>query len=237
MRRKPLIGITAGYDYDKGSTYIKKGYIEGINRAGGLAVLLPATPDKELVLSMIQQFDGFLLSGGGDIDAENFSEANLPFNGELSPYRDSMEIIITKESIKQNKPIFGVCRGIQIMNVAMGGSIYQDIYSQISDRQLLMHIQDAPKWYPVHSVHIERNSKLKEWFKQKQIRVNSFHHQAVRNVAQGFKVTARAGDGIIEAIEYIGHKFAIGVQWHPELMWQRDERFFILFEQFVNAVQ
>jgi len=235
MGRRPLIGITAWYDYDTESTYIKRGYIEGVNIAGGLAILLPPAPGKDRVLDMVQRCDGFLLSGGGDIDAKYFNERNLPFNGELSPYRDPMEIIITREAVKQNKPIFGICRGIQIMNVALGGTIYQDIHSQIKDRQLYKHQQEAPKWYPIHRIKIENDSKLKEWFGQEYVEVNSFHHQAVKDVAEGFKVSARAGDGIIEAIEYTGHKFAVGVQWHPELMWQKNELFLRLFRQFVSA--
>ena len=234
-QKRPLIGITAWHDYDNGSTYIKRGYIEGINKVGGLAVLLPGTLDDRVVSEYIERCDGFLLSGGADIDAKFFGERNLPFNGELSPYRDHMEIIITRKAVENNKPLFGICRGIQIMNVAMGGNIYQDISSQIKDRQLLKHEQDAPKWYPTHKIHIDRNSKLMQCLKSEEIEVNSFHHQAVKDVAHGFKVTASSEDGVIEAIEYTGHKFALGVQWHPEVMWQENNLFLNLFEEFVQG--
>lgn len=235
--KRPLIGITAWHDYDNGNTYIKKGYIEGVIKAGGIPILLPPVTDKEVLKDFIERCGGFLLSGGADIDAKFFGEKNLPFNGPLSPYRDYMEIDITREAISLNKPIFGICRGIQIMNVAMGGSIYQDIHSQIKGRELLKHLQNAPKWYPTHKVQIKDGSKLKEYFRQEYAQVNSFHHQAVKDLAKGFKATAVAEDGIIEAIEHTSHVFAVGVQWHPELMWERDELSFNLFKEFVKAAQ
>jgi len=234
-KSKPIIGITTWYDYTEGSTYIKKGYIEAVNRAGGVSILIPVTEDYDVVLEIIRKCDGFLLSGGGDIDAKHFGEVNLPCNGELSPLRDKMEIIISREAISRRKPLFGICRGMQIMNVALGGNIYQDIFSQIKDRQLVKHRQDAPKWYPIHRVEVVEDSVLFKYTGRKQLEVNSFHHQAVRDVAEGFKVTAKAEDGVIEAIEHTLSRFAVGVQWHPELMIDRNEEMLALFGAFVEA--
>jgi len=234
-KSKPLIGITPWYDYDKRLTYIKDGYIEGIDKAGGLPVLLPLSVDEELLEEITARFDGFLLSGGADIDAVYYGEHNRPYNGEISPYRDRMEIYIARRAVELNKPLFGICRGIQVMNVALGGTLYQDIFSQVKDCELLKHSQSAPKWYPTHSINIERGSKVSTAFEGDTANVNSFHHQAVKDVAPCLKVTSWAADGIVESIEHKDHIFAVGVQWHPELMWQKDPVHLRLFEAFVAA--
>lgn len=232
---KPLIGITPWYDDDKKHTYIKDGYIEGIVRAGGLPVLLPLVIDEALLAEIMARFDGFLLSGGADIDAVYYGEYNKPYNGEISPLRDEMEMYIARKAIELNKPLFGICRGIQVMNVALGGTLYQDIYSQIKDRNLLKHSQNAPKWYPTHDISIEGDSMVRRAFGGVSGDVNSFHHQAIKDAALDFKVTSWAADGIIESIEHKNHAFAVGVQWHPELMWRENPIHLKLFEAFVAA--
>ena len=232
---KPLIGITPWYDYEKKITYIKHGYMEGIAEAGGLGVLMPLAWKEDELQDMCKRFDGFLLSGGADIDAKFFGEENLPFTGEISPLRDQLEIFIAREAVRSGKPILGICRGIQVLNVALGGTLYQDIHSQIKDRVLIKHSQDAPKWYPTHSISVEEGSKIWESFKQKCVWVNSFHHQAIKDVADGFLVTSRSPDGIIESIEHEKHIFAVGVQCHPELMWERYNQHLELFRKFIEA--
>ena len=233
--QRPLIGVTPCYDHEKRQTYIKHGYIEGVYAAGGLAVLLPLVADEKVLADLLDRCDGFLLSGGADIDAKYYGECNMPYNGEISPYRDHMEIFTARRAMEGNKPILGICRGIQVINVAMGGTLYQDVYSQIKGKELLKHSQEAPKWYPTHDIHIERDSRLWSCFMTESMNVNSFHHQAVKDVASGFVITARADDGIIESIESPEHIFAVGVQWHPELMWEEIPVFLKLFEQLVKA--
>jgi len=235
IKFKPLIGITPWYDYDKRLTYIKDGYIEGIAKAGGMPVLLPLTVDEEFLEEIMARFDGFLLSGGADIDAVYYGEHNRPYNGEISPYRDKMEIYIARRAVELNKPLFGICRGIQVMNAALGGTLYQDIFSQIKDHELIKHSQNAPKWYPTHGISIERGSIVSTAFEGVTANVNSFHHQAVKDVAPCLKATSWSADGIIESIEHKDHIFAVGVQWHPELMWQKDPVHLRLFEAFVAA--
>jgi putative glutamine amidotransferase len=233
--KRPLIGITPGYDYDAGRLYINNGYVRGVMEAGGLPMIMPVTEDMAILRDIIHLFDGFLISGGPDMDAGYYSEENMPFNGEISPYRDLIETEIIKRAAERNKPVFGICRGIQVINVALGGSLYQDIEAEANGKEVLKHSQKAPKWYPTHDIFIERNSKVWQSFGKDCVRVNSFHHQAVKNLAAGLQVTSRSADGIIESIEHGEHIFLVGVQWHPELMWQRDRSFLKLFELFIKA--
>lgn len=232
--KRPVIGITPGFDYENNRMFINRGYCEPISLSGGMPVLLPITGDEELLSEMIESFDGFLLSGGPDVDAMHWGECNFKFNGEISPYRDGMELFIARQAIAKDKPVLGICRGMQVMNIAMGGTIYQDIYSQNKDKEHIKHSQDAPKWYPTHKVTAQMGSKVYNAHEKDIISVNSFHHQAVRDVAPGFMVTAFSGDGIIEAIEHTVCRFAVGVQWHPELMWEKDPSFLKLFKVFVD---
>lgn len=229
---KPFIGVTPWFDYDKQTAFIKKGYCEGIIKAGGIPVVLPVTDDEEVIIEAAERCDGFLISGGPDIDAKLYGEQNKVYNGELSPIRDMLEIRIAKKAFEDGKPVLGICRGIQIMNVAFGGTLYQDIGSQVKDTN--KHFQEAPKWYPTHEIIIEKDSRVWSWFGKEREEVNSFHHQAVKETAPGFVVTSRAPDGIIESIEHIHHRFAVGVQWHPELMWQEDQKFLTMFVDFIN---
>lgn len=242
---RPLIGITPAYSYDEEKIYINDGYMEAVNRAGGLAILLPLTDDEDMMLEFVKRCDGFLLSGGPDIDAKYYNENNMSINGKISPLRDVMEIYIVKKAFETRKPIFGICRGIQILNVAMGGTLYQDINTQLKEQPILKHSQDAPKWYPFHEIYIKKDSIVQEAFKTNIARVNSFHHQAVKDVAPGFEITSKAPDGVIESIEYGGQyvdeyndkPFMIGVQWHPEIMWKKDMVYLKIFEYFISEAK
>jgi putative glutamine amidotransferase len=230
----PIIGITAGFDYSENKLYINNGYVEAIRLAGGLPVLLPVTDDTEFLKGIIDRFDGFLLSGGSDLDARHWGEPNYTFGGEISPIRDEMEIFIAREAIASNIPILGICRGCQVMNVALGGTLYQDIYAQLNGKDIYKHWQSAPKWYPTHDIFIEKDTKVFKAHHEDTIGVNSFHHQAVKDVAPDFIVSSRCGDGIIESIEHKSCKFAVGVQWHPELMWEKDKTYLKIFVKFVT---
>lgn len=232
--RKPIIGITPGYDYDKKMLYVKKGYFEGINEAGGLAVILPVTESKELIREISEMCDGILVTGGPDIDARHFGENNHEFNGEISPVRDIIELNVIRDAFSMNKPILAICRGIQVLNVAFGGTLYQDIKEQYKSDYVIKHSQSAPKWYPTHDVLIEKGSKLMEIFETGTLGVNSFHHQSIKDAANDFIVSGRSPDGIIEAIEHKNKSFIIGVQWHPELMWRKNPEFLKLFKELVR---
>jgi len=265
--KRPLIGITPGYSYEEQKIYINNGYIDAVNQAGGLAILLPLTDDEELVSVLVDTCDAFLVSGGPDVDAACYNEYNYTYNGVISPLRDSMELLVIKKAFELGKPMLGICRGIQIINVAMGGTLYQDIASQVKNREVIKHSQQAPVWHPTHDIYIEKDSFVWKSFNEDAIdgdaeeknaaendatgnkaagsnvagnfvvRVNSFHHQAVKDVAPGFRVTSRAVDGIIESIEYSGEAFIVGVQWHPELMWQKNRVYLKLFDNFIGVAK
>jgi putative glutamine amidotransferase len=176
--------------------------------------------------------DGLLLSGGVDIDPVHFGEPPLPGMGEIAPERDAFELDLTKRSIQADLPVLAICRGIQVLNIAAGGNIYQDIPSQLTDT--IKHSQLAPRWYASHQVAVERGTKLAGIFPTEAIGVNSFHHQAIKNLAPGFKVNAMAPDGIIEGIESNSNKFVVGVQWHPEGMWEKYPQMLNLFRALVQ---
>lgn len=235
MPNKPLIGITPGYDYEKNMLFAKNGYYNAICESGGIPVIMPVVQDESILEELTVRLDGFLLCGGPDLDARHFGEPNLPLSDEISPYRDSLELFTAKRSVELGKPVLGICRGIQVLNVALGGTIYQDMYAQMPGRQLVRHSQKAPVWYPTHKAYIEGDSQLYGMFGADCLDVNSFHHQAIRDTAPGFRITARSEDGVIEAIEHGTHRFAVGVQWHPELMWQQDRKWLRLFEKLVEA--
>ncbi len=232
-KTRPLIAVTPWYDYEHEKTYIRRGYMEGIHKAGGFP-LLTSLCNASDTAQIMDTFDGVLLSGGPDIDARLYSEENMPQNEWISPLRDTFETALVKEAAVRGVPVFGICRGIQVINTAMGGGIYQDIYS-CGKKGVLMHVQKAPKWYPVHDIRIEPGSFVHTAFNGISGGANSFHHQALREPAPGFRVTSRTSDGIIESIEHTELKFMAGVQWHPELMWQKFEEHLKLFRLFVDA--
>lgn len=232
---KPLIGVTPCYDYDNRTTYIKYGYCEGLNEAGAVSFLIPAVTNELILDEIFESLDGLLLSGGPDIDARLYNEENLPFNDCISPLRDNLELYLAKKVLESGKPVLGICRGIQIMNVAAGGTLYQDIGSQITSSTVLKHSQQAPKWHPTHDIRVSQGSKVWKVFKKQFISVNTFHHQAIKDVAAGFVVTSSTSDGVIESIEHTQHTFAVGIQWHPELMWENYPEQLNLFKLFVDS--
>ncbi|HHV95185.1 MAG TPA: gamma-glutamyl-gamma-aminobutyrate hydrolase family protein [Clostridiaceae bacterium] len=235
--RRPLIGITPSYEDDIKRIFLSNYYAESVDKAGGLPIILPLTEDLGVISQIAKTCDGILVSGGPDMDAVYYNEDNMPYNGNISPLRDKLEVALVREVFKLKKPILGICRGMQVLNVALGGTLYQDVYSQIKDRDIIKHRQEAPRWYPTHEISIVSNSIVWHSFSCDTIRVNSFHHQAVKDVAPGFKVTSTTNDGIIESIEFEGDTFVVGVQWHPENMWKKDPIYLRIFELFVESIK
>ena len=233
---RPIIGITCDYDWEVGRSQLYSGYYEGISQAGGLPFLIPAL-ESSYASDIISRLNGLVLTGGQDVDSYLFGEEPHPKVGRMNPYRDELEIALCKEAVIHNIPVLGICRGAQIMNVAMGGTIYQDIESQVEDAKLICHDQQAPKWFGIHEVEIGDGSSLREIFGAKVIRTNSFHHQAIRRPGEMLIAVGHTRDGIVEAIETKDHSFYIGVQWHPERMLNKDINALKLFQAFIRAAE
>ncbi|UTR13976.1 gamma-glutamyl-gamma-aminobutyrate hydrolase family protein [Salipaludibacillus sp. LMS25] len=233
---KPFIGITSSYGDEK-TLNTSYDNIDSITQAGGVPVVLPNVPTAEAINVTIGKLDGMLITGGGDIDPHLFNEEPLPNLGLLHPQRDQFEVALLNEAMARNLPILALCRGCQILNIAAGGDMYQDIYSQIT-KPLLQHTQRAPRSFPFHTIHVTEESLLKKITGKSKYRVNSFHHQAVRRLAEGFHISALSDDGIIEAFESSEHSFVLAVQWHPESMaTDGDVPSRKLFSAFMNACQ
>lgn len=206
-----------------------------ILRAGGIPVMLPILEKAKDIEEIVQSIDGLLLSGGYDIDPTLFGEEPHPNLGVIVRARDTFELTLTRQLLALDKPILGVCRGCQILNIAVGGDMYQDISAQIK-HDILQHKQLAPKAHGSHFVDVSRGSLLSKITGSERFKVNSRHHQANRAVQSPFRVSGSASDGVIEAIESEAHSFVLGVQWHPENMAiDGDETSIKIFEGFVEA--
>ncbi len=232
---KPVIGITCAYEWVTRRFRLGGAYVEAVTRSGGLPIILPSISpgDVDEVLDLI---DGLMLSGGVDIDPYLYGEKPIPGMGKIDPNRDAFELALTRRAIERGIPILAICRGIQTLNVAAGGTLYQDILSQIPNaikhRWHTSEGLEVPPDYPTHRVKVKVGSRLHRIFGKEVLAVNSFHHQAVKDVAEGFEATAWADDGVIEAIEYTGECFILGVQWHPELMINGE--MIKLFQEFIR---
>lgn len=228
---KPLIGITASLDKD--IIKVNRENSDAILRAGGIPFIIPYMVDTLLLTEITEILDGLLLTGGGDIDPTLFGEEPLPGLGSITPERDAMETTLINVMLEKDKPVLAICRGCQILNIAAGGNMYQDLYSQRS--QLLQHNQNAPRDHASHTLQILGGSKLHHIIGKTTCKVNSFHHQAVKDLAPHFVSTAVTQDGVIEAIESNNHSFVLGLQWHPECTAGKDRTSQTLFDSFVMA--
>ncbi|QTD41189.1 gamma-glutamyl-gamma-aminobutyrate hydrolase family protein [Sporosarcina sp. Te-1] len=210
---KPMIGVTM--DMAEGQKQVvQEAYIDAILHAGGIPLLIPAGVEKD-AKQIEEVLDGLVLSGGDDVDPYFFEEEPCIALGKVTPERDAMEIALTRQFLNADKPILGICRGMQLLNIVCGGTIYQDLDTQY-ENPLLQHKQKAAKSHGSHAVTLAPASVLHRIAGRDVIRVNSFHHQAVRDIASPFFVTGQTSDGVIEAMESTKHRFVVGVQWHPE---------------------
>lgn len=233
MLRKPVIGITAAHCTEELKTFPRQYYVEAVRKAGGIPVILPPVRTPEEATDVLNLISGLLLTGGGDISPVYLREDPQRGVGGCFPERDFSELLLTQLAMDQNLPLLGICRGIQVLAVAAGGEIYQDIPSQYPSA--MEHSQTAPRQYAWHNVNIVEESVLFRLLNKTKIGVNSLHHQAVSAIPQGFIHCALASDGIIEGIEKPSAKFCLGVQWHPESMMETEAHSKVLFIGFVKA--
>lgn len=232
MNNKPVIGVIPLFDYNKNSYWMLPGYFGGITEAGGLPVMLPLTNDSADIQQITFMCDGFLFTGGQDVDPKLYSARKTGACGECSPERDLMEELLLKRAIEADKPILGICRGIQFINAALGGTLWQDIPSQFSDT--ITHCQKPPYDVPIHEVNIRADSPLYDLLKADTIPVNSYHHQGVRALSPELLPMAEAPDGLIEAVYAPNKKFLWAVQWHPEFSYLKDGNSRLIFREFVT---
>lgn len=229
----PIIGISGSHNVADRQMFVRENYMQSVLRAGGIPVLLPEVEDEATAKAMIDHLDGLLLAGGGDVLPSRYGEEKLPACGEDDPQRDIFELLIIPMAIARNMPVFGICRGIQVLNVAMGGTLIQDIESQ-KGIPTKMHQQEPPYGAPVHTVHFERGSIFERITGVTEMQTNSMHHQSIKEPASRLRVDGYAEDGIIEAVSAKDTDRIFAVQFHPEYLSDHDVYAQRLFDHFVK---
>ena len=223
----PIIGIIPAYDFKKDEYRLNEDYVRGIELAGGIPLLFPYLASDSVIDRLLTLVHGVMLTGGGDIHPSYYGEEPINIK-KLIPERDSFEVKVINSAYQRGLPILGICRGMQVINVALGGTLIQHITGT-------QHYQDADGSALFHTIEIARDSILFEILKKDKMLVNSFHHQAVKDPAPLLRVVAKAPDGIIEAIESTdSNRFVLGIQFHIELLFQDYPDFSRIFKEFVN---
>lgn len=210
---KPVIGIFPSLDEEEKRIYTNNLYFDEVMNSGGIPVIIPVTDDIEVVSETIKHIDGLILSGGWDIDPEYYTEKNEGKSKNISVVLDKAEALLIKLAIEADIPILGICRGMQALNVFCGGSLYQDIPSEYETQTI--HNKAKPD-VAFHNITVLPDTLLSEIIGTGEVKINSYHHQAVKKIAPGFEAAAYSEDGLIEAIYRKDKKFVLGVQWHPE---------------------
>lgn len=233
--KRPMIGVVPLVDEERESYWMLPGYMKGIEKAGGIPVMLPLTLDEMIIEQLVQAMDAFLFTGGQDVSPSIYGETALPECGAPCGLRDRMEGMLLNAVLKLDKPILGICRGIQFLNAALGGTLYQDLPTQHTSR--VEHHQSPPYDIPVHFVRICQNTPLHTLLQIDELCVNSYHHQAVRELSPKLKAMAVSEDGLTEAVYMPDKKFVWAVQWHPEFSFEKDDASRRIFEVFVEATE
>ncbi len=227
---KSVIGIVANVDENYISS-VGKNYVRAIELCGGVPLLLPYTESVETVREYERLCDGFLFTGGVDIHPRRYGQEPMECCGKINEVRDSFELFAFRELYAMGKPIMAICRGCQLVNVALGGTLYQDIETQYN--KALLHRQTEGEFLPSHEVKITKDTPLYSLIKRGRMSANSFHHQAIRTLGDGLSVMAESDDGIIEAV-YSTKSYLRAYQWHPERLIDCSEDNTVLFKDFIK---
>jgi putative glutamine amidotransferase len=230
---RPRIGITMRIELETNRFYLSRYYSEAVEAAGGLPVHIPLIPSADFVNGVMNSLDGLLLPGSdSDMDPLRYGQEPHPRLGSVHPEKDETDLLTLADAESRSMPVFAICFGLQSLNVSRGGTLVQDIESQ--HPASIKHQQGAPRDRHSHRVRLSEGSRLRQLAQADEAPVNSHHHQAVETVGRELVATAWASDGIIEALEDPrGDRFVVGVQWHPELGWEKDELSRTLFREFV----
>ena len=235
---QPLIGVSTSITVGKHPerAYVNSAYLNAIQQAGGVPVALPPQLSSASLERLMRGLDGLLLTGGGDMDPALFGEAPHPTLYDVAPARDNVETAAVHAALSRRLPILAICRGMQVLNVALGGSLYQDVDTDPGTE--VRHSQEAPRGEPSHKVSIRTGSRLADTLGAEHIEVNSMHHQAVKALGAGLEAVAWAPDGLVEGVEHRDRsRLVLGVQWHPEELAGESEPARRLFTALVSAAR
>lgn len=237
---KPIVGVPSAFqepedEFGRGASVVPQSYLRALEVAGAAPLLIPITERESTLRALYAHIDGLLLVGGVDIDPARYGESPHPALGKVDAQRDWVELTITPWALADGLPVFGICRGIQTLNVVAGGPLWQDITAQAPEALRHTYYPDHPYNRLSHSVQLERGSRLAKILGDLEVKVNSLHHQAIKEMGAGLHATARAPDGMIEGIESNDGAWVVGVQWHPEWLLEDVPRMKRLFEGFVIA--
>ncbi len=240
IESRPVIGLTT---YRKVSAQtpplplmaLMPTYIEAVTAAGGIPLLIPLGLDENALSAVLARLDGLILTGGGDIAGEHYHSEHADFIFDVDADRDRVELFLAREAVARSKPLLAICRGHQMLNVALGGTLYEDVREWMPGAIKHDFFGVFPRNHQAHTVAIEPGSKLADTLGRRETSVNSLHHQGIRDLAPGLAATAHAPDGLIESVEAVDHPFALGVQWHPENLVHDDPVMLSLFRALVDA--
>ena len=232
--RIPIVGIIGSVDDEK-NTKLKNTYVKAIEFCGGAPILLPYVETAESIKRFTENCDGFLLTGGVDIHPNRYGEKIKNKCGKIQRHRDILEFRAFESIYKHDKPIMAICRGAQLVNVALGGNLHQDINDEIQTS--ILHQQTEPKNAYSHAVRIFENTPLFNLISREKIYTNSFHHQAIKTLGRGLKIMATAEDGVIEAVYSTEKRYIRAYQWHPELLVEADTISKSVFDDFITECQ
>jgi len=227
------VGITLGDGDAPGLHAMREDYVRSVELAGAVPVVLPPVRPQDVPL-LLDRLDGVLLSGGADVDPPLYGAAPHPKLGRVNRRRDHFELALVREALRRDLPILAICRGQQVLNVALGGTLVQDIPSELA--VAMRHDAAGRRTRRSHEVRLVTGTRLRSLLGRDTVAVNSFHHQAVDRLGEGLCVSARCpGDGVVEGLELPGRRFALAVQWHPESFWSQPDSFQPLFDAHAEA--